>query len=135
MLRKQREAKPCHSSDESIQGKDFDTSTNYVCFFPKHLKNNWPGVLLQTVTDFCSLFSRVKYKTSEIKRTYLYIKIFGGVSCYFFKIYQMSTFNLKWCNFQSNTVKKSARGFLTGGEPYVTEFLLFCFQSSKYKTK
>ena len=85
MLRKQKEAKPCHSSDESIQGKDFDTSTNYVCFFPKHLKNNWPGVFLQTVTDFCSLFSQVKYKTSEIKRTYLYIKIFGGVSCYFSK--------------------------------------------------
>ena len=85
MLRKQKEAKPCHSSDESIQGKDFDTSTNYVCFFPKHLKNNWPGVFLQTVTDFCSLFSQVKYKTSQIKRTYLYIKIFGGVSCYFSK--------------------------------------------------
>ena len=85
MLRKQKEAKPCHSSDESIQGKDFDTSTNYVCFFPKHLKNNWPGVFLQTVTVFCSLFSQVKYKTSEIKRTYLYIKIFGGVSCYFSK--------------------------------------------------
>jgi len=79
LLRKQKEAKPCHSSDESIQGKDFDTSTNYVCFFPKHLKNNWPGVFLQTVTVFCSLFSQVKYKTSEIKRTYLYIKIFGGV--------------------------------------------------------
>ena len=85
MLRKQKEAKPCHSSDESIQGKDFDTSTNYVCFFPKHLKNNWPGVFLQTVTDFCSLFSQVKYKTSEIKRTYLYVQIFGGVSCYFSK--------------------------------------------------
>ena len=85
MLRKQNEAKPCHSSDESIQGKDFDTSTNYVCFFHKHLKNNWPGVFLQTVTDFCSLFSQVKYKTSQIKRTYLYIKIFGGVSCYFSK--------------------------------------------------
>ena len=85
MLRKQKEAKPRHSSDESIQGKDFDTSTNYVCFFSKHLKNNWPGVFLQTVTDFCSLFSQVKYKTSEIKRTYLYIKIFGGVSCYFSK--------------------------------------------------
>ena len=85
MLRKQKEAKPCHSSDESIQGKDFNTSTNYVCFFPKHLKNNWPGVFLQTVTVFCSLFSQVKYKTSEIKRTYLYIKIFGGVSCYFSK--------------------------------------------------
>ena len=85
MLRKQKEAKPCHSSDESIQGKDFDTSTNYVCFFPKHLKNNWPGVFLQSVTVFCSLFSQVKYKTSEIKRTYLYIKIFGGVSCYFSK--------------------------------------------------
>ena len=85
MLRKQKEAKPCHSSDESIQGKDFDTSTNYVCFFPKHLKNNGPGVFLQTVTVFCSLFSQVKYKTSEIKRTYLYIKIFVGVSCYFSK--------------------------------------------------
>ena len=51
----------------------------------------------------------------------------------FFQIYQMSTFNLKWRNFQSNTVKNSARGFLTGSEPFVTEFLLFCFQSSKYK--
>ena len=47
----------------------------------------------------------------------------------------MSTFNMKWRNFQSNTVKKLARGFLTGGEPFVTEYLLFCFQSWKYKTK
>ena len=85
MLKKQKEAKPCHSSNESIQGKDFNTSTNYVCFFPQTFKNNWPGISLQTVTDFCSLFSQVKYKTSEIKRTYLYIKIFGGVSCYFSK--------------------------------------------------
>ena len=133
MLRKQKEAKPRHSSDESIQGKDFDTSTNYVCFFPKHLKNNWPGVFLQTVTDFCSLFSQVKYKTSEIKRTYLYVKIFGGVSCYFSKFTKCQLSIWSVAIFNQTQLKKSARGFLTGGEPFVTEFVLFCFQSSKYK--
>ena len=92
--------------------------------FFQTFKKKWPGVSLRVANPlsliFASLFSQVKYKTSEIKRTYLYIKIFGE-RMLFFKIYQMSTFNLKWRNFQSNTVKKLARGFHTGGEPFVTE--------------
>ena len=89
LAEKTERSKPCHSSDEFSRGKEFDTSTNYVCFFPQTFKKRicqgFPYGNKPFVTDFCSLLSQVKYKTSEIKRTYLYIKIFGGVSCYFSK--------------------------------------------------
>ena len=82
LLKTQKEAKPCHSSDEQIRGKDFDKSK--VCFFPKHFKKIYQGFPYGWQTlghwTFALLFSEVKYKTSEIKRTYLYIQIFGGVN-------------------------------------------------------
>ena len=88
MLRKQKEAKPPHSSDESIQGKDFDTSTNYVCFFPKHLKNK----LLFPISN-ASLFRNgwvqsITYSQGTIQlhyprriRAYMYIDRFHSQFC------------------------------------------------------
>ena len=133
MLRKQKEAKPCHSSDESIQGKDFDTSTNYVCFFPKHLKNNWPGVFLQTVTVFCSLFSQVKYKTSKIKWTYLYIKIFGGVSCYFSKFTKCQLSIWSGAIFNHTQLKNRPGVSLRVANPLSLNFCSFVFRVQDIK--
>ena len=47
----------------------------------------------------------------------------------------MSTFNLKWRNFQSNTVQKLARGFHTGGEPFVTELVFQNLPTDKLPNK
>ena len=57
LAEKTERSKPCHSSYESIRGKDFDTSTNYVRF-SKHLKRKMARGFLTGgepfVTDFCS---------------------------------------------------------------------------------
>ena len=133
MLRKQTVANPVTVSEVKISIRQ----QIMFAFFPKHLKK----ILAKgfhTDTNplsliFAPMFLQVKYNTSKTKGTYLYIKIFGRV----YVIFQSLNVNFQFevAQFSINTSKHLARGFLTGGEPFVTEFLLFCFQSSKYKTK
>ena len=55
-------------------------------FFPDISKKFARGFLTggePFITDFAPLFSQVKYKTSEMKQSYLYNKIFGGACVIF----------------------------------------------------
>jgi len=83
LLRKQKEANPATVAMNSAEVKNLIHQQIMFAFFPKHLKKEFAKGF-HTETNplsliFAPLFSQVKYKTSEIKRTYLYIKIFGGV--------------------------------------------------------
>ena len=65
-----------------------------IAFFQTFQKN-LPGFSLwvaNTVSPiFAPLFLQVKYKTSEMKQTYLHNKIFGGLTL-FLKLYQNVNF-------------------------------------------
>ena len=134
MLRKQKEAKPPHSSDESIQGKDFDTSTNYVCFFPPNIYKKIIGQgFSYRLSLFFALFSQVKYKTSKIKRTYLYIKIFGGVSCYFSKFTKCQLSIWSGAIFNQTQLKNRPGVSLRVANPLSLNFCSFVFRVQDIK--
>ena len=119
------------NNQASIRGKDFDTSTNKVCFFPNISKKLARGFLMggePFVTDF------VKYKTSETKQTYSYIKIFGGLR-YFSKFTKCQLLIWSGAIFNQTQLKNWPGVSLRVANPLSLNFCFSVFIVKKYKTK